>query len=199
MELHTACTSKAPVHLRVASSFRMLNSLHVYDVSHSRMSAPLDSYSPPCRDLSGQGLTGPIPPADLAQMTGLTHLYVVYEYAPGPSLSKHLFYGIILSQPSSCMSLSFSSHTRPFDLFSLRACRDLYNNALTGPLPDEIGLLANLSVIRIYGNALSGQITDKIGLLKKLNTLYVTHLSLPLHVVLHKLLTLLTVSLSLPH
>ena len=70
------------------------------------------------------GVTGPIPPADLAKMTGLT--YIQFGF-----------------------------------------------NALTGPIPKEIGLLTKLTVLDLAGNRFNGTIPRAIGLLTNLNTLCV--------------------------
>jgi hypothetical protein len=54
----------------------------------------------------------------------------------------------------------------------LLACRSLYDNNLTGPVPSTIGQLAALSHLSLYSNQLNGTIPMMIGELYSLKVLY---------------------------
>ena len=49
---------------------------------------------------------------------------------------------------------------------------NLYGNGLTGPIPAQLGSLANLEVLNLYGNDLTGPIPAQLGSLANLEVLY---------------------------
>jgi brassinosteroid insensitive 1-associated receptor kinase 1 len=57
-------------------------------------------------------------------------------------------------------------------LSSLVNVRALYNNNITGTIPEELGNLASLESLDLYLNNLSGTIPDTLGKLQKLRSLY---------------------------
>jgi hypothetical protein len=57
-------------------------------------------------------------------------------------------------------------------LSSLVNVRALYNNNITGTIPEELGNLASLESLDLYLNNLSGTIPDTLGKLQKLRFLY---------------------------
>ena len=52
-------------------------------------------------------------------------------------------------------------------MYSSSAVRDLDSNALTGTIPDQIGVLAELTWLYLYDNALTGTIPARLGGLAK--------------------------------
>lgn len=54
------------------------------------------------------------------------------------------------------------------DLFA----RELYNNNISGSIPERFGNLKNLESLDLYSNSLSGPIPDSLGKLTKLSALY---------------------------
>ena len=141
--------------------------------SHATCACALSLPSHPprvCRFLEDSGLTGPIPAADLAKMTGLTHLCVrtqtlfssrvgargkmmicpafvldvsglVYRHLISPPLPPPPFFLSMLLM-STC-SLARVSPSLAVVLLS----RFLQNNRLNGTIPREIGLLTNLQFL----------------------------------------------------
>ena len=104
-----------------------------------------------CLQLDSLGLTGPIPPADLARMTGLTKL----------SLGGNCLTGTIpkeIGALTNLIELSLSSQLDP----------RTFQPTLTGPMPREIGLLTKLIHLTLEGNALTGLIPGEYGSLTKL-------------------------------
>lgn len=102
--------------------------------------------------LQGRSLQGFIPSA-IAELTGLTGLYLHYNKLTGPI---------------------------PAVLYKLSSLTDLYLNVnlLTGTIPAELGLLYNLQALQLCCNALDGQIPMELGALKQLNVLALQHNSL---------------------
>jgi len=50
--------------------------------------------------------------------------------------------------------------------------RELYNNNITGEIPNVLGNLTNLQTLDLYSNNITGQIPDELAKLKKLRDLY---------------------------
>ena len=95
--------------------------------------------------LSGNGLTGPIPP-ELGQLTRLMHL----------SLADNELTGPIPPELGNC--------TRLENLY-------LNRNQLTGPVPPQLGNLPRLQILYLNDNQLRGAIPPQLGNLSQLKTL----------------------------
>ena len=73
-------------------------------------------------------------------------------------------FALYLHRSSVILTLSFS----PFNIDSAEILW-LYSNQLSGPIPTEIGSLANLERLALYGNQLSGPIPVELGGLTRLS------------------------------
>lgn len=56
--------------------------------------------------------------------------------------------------------------------FGASSCRLLQNNAISGPIPAEIGKLEKLQTLDLSNNQFGGTIPSSLGDLKNLNYLY---------------------------
>jgi hypothetical protein len=71
-----------------------------------------------------------------------------------------------------CWLSRLSSTLHKSEFSSLFNGRELYNNKITGTIPEELGNLTNLESLDLYLNNISGIIPNTLGNLKKLRFLY---------------------------
>ena len=97
-------------------------------------------------DLSGNGLTGPIPP-EIGDLSRLERLF----------LRDNRLEGEIPPELGNLASLTYLN---------------LRDNTISGPLPPELGRLSNLRDLRVANNRLTGPIPPELGNLSNLRRLY---------------------------
>ncbi|XP_044963433.1 putative receptor-like protein kinase At3g47110 [Hordeum vulgare subsp. vulgare] len=112
--------------------------------------------------LYNNSLSGLIPPS-LGNLSQLNKLYARNSNLEGPipaSLGK--LKNLIVLDLKMNYHLNGSIPKEIFRLPSLSWYLDLSYNSLSGPLPNEVGSLANLNLLVLSGNQLSGKIPDSI-------------------------------------
>ena len=121
-------------------------------------------------DLSGRGLTGPLPP-EVGNLTSLTELHLRDNQLSGP-LPPGL--GNLPGLEKLALDNNQLNGNIPPQLANLTALAELTlaNNALSGPIPAELANLANLESLDLSGNALTGPVPPELGNLASLQLLY---------------------------
>uniref|UniRef100_A0A453JL54 Protein kinase domain-containing protein n=1 Tax=Aegilops tauschii subsp. strangulata TaxID=200361 RepID=A0A453JL54_AEGTS len=112
--------------------------------------------------LYNNSLSGLIPPS-LGNLSQLNKLYARNSNLEGPippSLGK--LKNLFVLDLKMNYRLNGSIPKEIFRLPSLSWYLDLSYNSLSGPLPNEVGSLANLNLLVLSGNQLSGKIPDSI-------------------------------------
>ncbi len=119
--------------------------------------------------LSGQGLSGTIPP-EMGDLTDLEVLWLHSNNLRGPIPAE-------LGNLSNLQSLLLAHNGLrgpiPAELGSLANLESLWlqRNELTGPIPATLGQLSNLEELLLQDNQLTGPIPSELGLLRKLRAL----------------------------
>ena len=114
-----------------------------------------------------KNVSGPIPGADLAAMTGLTELYVHGDRALDGPIPKEI--GLLTNLGSLGLRGNLTG-TIPSEIGELTGVGFLwlYDNALTGPIPSEIGKMTSLKQLDLNNNTLTGPIPSAVGDLREL-------------------------------
>ncbi|MDE2805872.1 MAG: hypothetical protein OXN18_12085 [Gemmatimonadota bacterium] len=113
-------------------------------------------------DLSGNGLSGWIPP-EIGDLTALQQLWLGgWNDLSGPIPPE---IGNLAALEDLVLIGNAHSGPIPAEIGNLTALKrlDLYDNDLTGPIPPEIGNLAALEYLELAWNDLSGPIPPEIG------------------------------------
>uniref|UniRef100_A0A453MWK6 Receptor kinase-like protein Xa21 n=2 Tax=Aegilops tauschii subsp. strangulata TaxID=200361 RepID=A0A453MWK6_AEGTS len=112
--------------------------------------------------LYNNSLSGLIP-SSLGNLSQLNRLYAYYGNLEGPiPASLGALENLFVLDLSKNYHLNGSIPTEIFKLPSLSWYLDLSHNSLSGPLPIEVGGLADLNRLTLSGNRLSGKIPDSI-------------------------------------
>ena len=121
-------------------------------------------------DLSGSGLTGPIPP-EIGNLTNLTKLLLFDNDLVG-EIPEEI--GQLINLDYLHLRENQLSGAIPAEIGNLINLTKLYlnKNQLTGEIPIEIGNLAHLTKLYLNENQLTGEIPLEIGNLIDLNKLY---------------------------
>jgi Leucine-rich repeat (LRR) protein len=102
-------------------------------------------------DLSNSGLTGEIP-SEIGNLTNLTEL----------DLSENQLTGSIPPEIGNLINLSGRITTSSWGFTTYHPGLNLSDNLLTGSIPPEIGNLTNLIGLYLYNNQLTGEIPESI-------------------------------------
>ena len=126
-------------------------------------------YDNEAREYVLHGLRGELP-AELANLTNLTSLYLSYNDLRGP-IPPEL--GSLANLEQLALSYNDLSGAIPPELGDLSNLRYLYlsGNGLSGAIPPELGDLSNLRYLYLGVNALSGAIPPELGDLSNLENL----------------------------
>ena len=114
-----------------------------------------------------RNVSGPIPGADLAEMTGLTELYLHADSALNGPLPTEI--GLLTNLNSFGVHGQLSGPI-PSEIGGMTDLTFLwlYDNAFTGPIPSAIGSLRFLNDLDLHNNTLNGTIPDAIGALSEI-------------------------------
>ena len=161
-----------------------MNRSRIFIFVAATLSATLWAYA------CGDGATEPpTPPPDPPRPADRAVLVVLYEAADGPNWANNEnwltdaplgeWYGVETDRSGRVVDLSMASNalSGPIppelgDLYNLTLL-DLGGNRLTGSIPPELGNLANLDWLQLAVNALTGPIPTEFGGLSNLQTLYI--------------------------
>ena len=92
--------------------------------------------------------------------------FCAFQFSPHQIL---LDFDLFLTFHACVLPSFYFGNTKIFFFFN---DRELYNNNITGKIPNELGNLTNLISLDLYLNNLTGPIPDTLGNLKKLRFLY---------------------------
>ncbi|EOX92906.1 Leucine-rich repeat receptor-like protein kinase family protein [Theobroma cacao] len=120
-------------------------------------------------NLSSSDLKGKLEGLNFSLFPNLTHvdLSINSLYGSIPSIGNLINLSVLYLYNNKL------SGSIPQEIGLLRSLSSLAlsNNNFTGPIPASIGNLTNLSVLNLYSNKLSGSIPQEIGLLRSLSSL----------------------------
>ncbi|XP_050123818.1 probable LRR receptor-like serine/threonine-protein kinase At3g47570 [Malus sylvestris] len=162
----------------IPASISQLSSLTLLNVSYNSISGEIPSEIGQLKELQVLGLarnklSGTIPNS-LGNMMKLNRIDLSGNYFVGHIPLSFSNFQKLLSMDLSDNSLNGSISGEIFlNLPSLSTILNLSNNLLSGPLPEEIGVLANVVTIDLSNNGLSGSIPSSIGKCTSLERLFI--------------------------